>query len=153
MALFDNPLPLPYDGLFVHDAPVSWVARNSSKPARAPHESWVLHGSPTWSTANLEADKEAIANRLLTAFFDATGLEPVAPHFVQAHRWRYALAENPLDVGCLWDAALKVGGCGDWCQNSRIEGAFLSGMAIAGRVLGLPDQGVSKTLGVQAVLF
>ncbi len=153
MTVFDEPLPLLYDGLFVHDAPVSWAARNSSKPGRGPQESWVLHGSPSWSIANLEADKEAIAAEMLAAFFDATGLEPVAPRFVQAHRWRYALAENPLDAGCLWNAELKMGVCGDWCRNSRVEGAFLSGMAAAGRVLDLPDQGGLEAVGIQAVLF
>ena len=111
----------------------------------------MLHGLPAWSTAHLEAPKETVAERLFAAFFDATGLEPIAPRFVQAHRWRYALAENPLDAGCLWDADLKVGVCGDWCNNSRVEGAFLSGTAAAGRVLGLPDRHV--TVGIQAMLF
>jgi len=48
-------------------------------------------------------------------------------------------AEHPLEVGCLWDANFRLGACGDWCQLSRIEGAFLGGMAMAGLVLGLPD--------------
>ena len=153
MAVFDTPLPLAHDGLFIHDAPVSWAARNNSKPGRPPRESWVLHGAPSWSDAHLEADTETVANHLLAAFFEATGLAPVVPRFVQAHRWRYALADNPLDAGCLWDADLKMGVCADWCNNSRVEGAFLSGMAVAGRVLGLPDPGVVETVGVQAALF
>jgi hypothetical protein len=58
-------------------------------------------------------------------------------HKARAHRWRFALAENSLTLGCLYDEKLWLGVCGDWCQMSRIEGAFLSGMAMAGRVFGL----------------
>jgi len=60
----------------------------------------------------------------------------------QAHRWRYAQAAEALDLGCLWDGELGLGVCGDWCQGSRVEGAFLSGMAAAGRVLGTELAGI-----------
>jgi renalase len=151
MAVFDHPLPLAYDGLFMQAESLSWAARNNSKPGRdgpdhggldhssldhSSYESWVLHGSSAWSMENLEADHETVVTRLIADFFAMTGCKPVVPDFVQAHRWRYALAENPLSVGCLWDAELGLGSCGDWCQNSRVEGAFLSGMAAARRVLG-----------------
>ncbi len=141
MAAFDERLDLPFDGAFVHGSPLSWVARNGSKPGRPDPESWVLHGSPGWSARHLEGDPDEAQDRLLEAFFAATALEPRAPRFVRAHRWRYAIAEEPLDAGCLWDADLRIGACGDWCAGSRVEGAFLSGMAAAGRVLGLPDPG------------
>ncbi|NNF57030.1 MAG: NAD(P)-binding protein, partial [Rhodothermaceae bacterium] len=138
MVTFAEPLPLAFDGLFVHDAPLSWAARNSSKPERPDGESWVLHGAPGWSADRLEADPETVGTRLLAAFFEATGLDPVEAPFVQAHRWRYSMADEPLSVGCLWDPEQRIGACGDWCHGSRVEGAFLSGMAAAGRVLGMP---------------
>ena len=56
--------------------------------------------------------------------------------YLDAHRWLYSLVANPLNVGALWDPDLGIGACGDWCQGARIEGAFLSGQAIAGRILG-----------------
>ena len=147
MVAFEQALQLEYDGIFVHDADISWAARNTSKPGRERGESWVLHGSPAWSRANLEADAEAVARRLLSTFFDVTGLNPVDPCFLQAHRWRFALAEQSLETGCLWDDDIMIGVCGDWCVNSRIEGAYLSGTAAAGRVLGLPDQGITGVDG------
>ena len=139
MAVFDRQLDLELDGVFVHDSPLSWVARNNSKPGRPEHECWVLHGSSEWSAVHLEKDEEEISKILLQALFEAIGSRPIQPIFVKAHRWRFAQAENPLEVGCLWDAQLRLGACGDWCQLSRIEGALLSGMAMAGRVLGLPE--------------
>ena len=29
-------------------------------------------------------------------------------HKARAHRWRFALADNPFKVGCLWDENLKA---------------------------------------------
>jgi predicted NAD/FAD-dependent oxidoreductase len=139
MAVFDRSLDLELDGVFVHDSPLSWAARNNSKPGRSDHECWVLDGTNEWSGSHLEKNEEAVSAGLLQAFFEAIGSQPIQPIFAKAHRWRYAQAENPLKVGCLWDAKLRLGACGDWCQMSRIEGAFLGGMAMAGRVLSLPQ--------------
>jgi predicted NAD/FAD-dependent oxidoreductase len=140
MAAFDAPLAIPFDGLFFpEDAPLSWAARNSSKPGRPPAEAWVLHGSASWSARNLEADRGAIADGLLGGLADAAGVAVPAPSCVTAHRWRYARADEPLDAGCLFDAERGIGVAGDWCRKSRVEGAFLSGEAVAGRVLDLVD--------------
>lgn len=153
MASFAEALPLNFDGLFIQHPAVAWAARNNSKPGRPQTESWVIHASPQWSASHLELTKEAAAPKVLAAFFEATGLAPQTPTHMQAHRWRYALAEQPLDEGCLWDADLQIGVCGDWCNGSRIEGAFLSGMAAAGRVLGLPDEASEGSIGIQQSLF
>ena len=147
MAAFDRLPELPFDGAFVDGSPLSWIARDDSKPGRpggTGESCWVLHGSPEWSARHLETAAEEVAERLLQAFFQAAGLEPSAPTFVRAHRWRYSIAENPLDAGCLWHADLRIGACGDWCSGSRIEGAFASGMAIAGRILGSADPGLEE---------
>lgn len=153
MAVFNEPLSLEYDGLFVEESPISWAARNNSKPGRPMQETWILHGSHAWSEENLEAEKEAVMHRMLSSFFEAAGLHPVDPHILQAHRWRYALAQNQLDVGCIWNTEMRVGVCGDWCLSRRVEGAFLSGMAAAGRVLGLPNRGATGAEDSQAALF
>jgi predicted NAD/FAD-dependent oxidoreductase len=53
------------------------------------------------------------------------------PTFLQAHRWRHARVLEPLGPECLWDAALALGACGDWCLDGRVEAALLSGKALA----------------------
>ena len=53
-----------------------------------------------------------------------------------AGRWGYALPGEREGQDCLWDGPLRVAACGDWCRGGRIEGAFLSGLAAAGRILG-----------------
>jgi predicted NAD/FAD-dependent oxidoreductase len=135
LASFDERLPIDFDGAFVEDSPVAWIARDSSKPGRSPGERWVFHATPEWSAQHIEEDGSKIAGELLQSFFEATGTTPVSPEFVGAHRWRFAKVEEPLGDGCLWDNEWNVGVCGDWCHRCRVEGAFLSGLAIAERVM------------------
>jgi predicted NAD/FAD-dependent oxidoreductase len=131
---FTAAVGLPWDGLFLDSGPLGWAARNGSKPGRS-GEVWVLHGAPDWSRAHLDDPPEAVGEALLAAFRDIAGgpLPPV--RWRQVHRWRYARAEQPLRCDCLWDQTLGIGACGDWCGDGRIEGAWLSGEALAGRVL------------------
>ena len=132
MAAFEPSVTAPCDGAFVNVGPLSWVARDSSKPGRdGTLDRWVLHAGPDWSAAHLEDDRDAVAAALVEAFFRALGLEPRAPVWQQAHRWRYALAENPLEVGCLVDSSNRIVACGDWAGANRVEGAILSGLAAA----------------------
>ena len=71
------------------------------------------------------------------SFFESIGRTFIEPIYQRTRYWRAAAAVNPLKVGCLLDADLNIGVCGDWCQMSRVEGAALSGMAMAGKILGM----------------
>ena len=136
MMSFPQSLDLPYAGAFVHNSPLSWIARNSSKAGRsAEPETWVAHASAEWSHAHIELRPDETLPLLLNEFWKATGATACVPEYSSAHRWRYAIPTNPLSVSCLFDSSLQIGACGDWCGGPRVEGAFLSGMAIAGRVL------------------
>jgi photolyase PhrII len=136
LAAFEKPLETGFDGGFFQKAPIAWASRNSSKPKRPHPESWILHADNRWSEAHAGEAPQKVVETLIDAFFVHTGIEAVEPVFAKAHFWRYAIAENPLEEGYLWDPVKKVGVCGDWCRLSRVEGAFLSGMAVAGRILG-----------------
>ena len=136
MVSFSSALPLDFDGAFVRDSPLAWVARNSSKPGRPDGEAWLLHASPDWSQDHLELERELAARLLLEAFRAAVGAHDHDVAAVSGHRWRYALPTNPLAEPCLYDEVLGVGACGDWCGGPRVEGAFLSGCALADRMLG-----------------
>ena len=71
----------------------------------------------------------------LAAWSAAVDREIPAVRDARLHRWKFALAENPLEVDCLFDERLGLGVGGDWCVAARVEGAFLSGKALAQRVL------------------
>lgn len=129
--------PLQFDGAFVNESPLSWVARNSSKPGRSSDsETWILHATPEWSEENLECSNEEIKHELIDAFWQSTETpaQPIA--FSTAHRWRYALPTSCLEDRCLFQSSHQIGVCGDWCGGPRVEGAFLSGSAVAGQALG-----------------
>ena len=135
MTAFDSPLDLPYDGAFINEGPLSWIARTSSKPSRiALPDRWVLHGSASWSDQHLQWPPERVAEQLLATLFESTRWPDRAPVHLRAHRWRYAIAENPLDEGCLYDETTRIGACGDWAFGNRVEGAILSGVAMARRI-------------------
>lgn len=122
--------PLDYDAAFVHGSRLAWIAHEAGKPQRRAGERWVGEASAAWSIEHLDDDPEDVKAKLVRAFHDLTG-RPAQPVYSAVHRWRYALAEAPLSCGFLWNAMLAIGACGDWCADARVEGAWLSGCALA----------------------
>lgn len=129
MVAFETPLDVSFDGAFVRGAPLSWVARDTSKPGRPAREAetWVMHGSPEWSAAHLDAPHDAVAASLLAAFCNAADTDVPPPSYLGAHRWRLALPDEPLPDRYLWSSDSRAAACGDWCGGPRVEGAWVSG--------------------------
>jgi len=135
MAGYTEPLTLEFDGRFMDEpSPLSWIARNHSKPGRTGPETWTLHASPAFSTSHLEEDPQEVTDTLLQTFY---ALGALKPDWVQTHRWRYALATNPRAPSeqALWSPDLRLGLCGDWLSDGRIEGAWRSGLHCARQLL------------------
>lgn len=128
---FDDALDLDFDGAFVNVGPLSWLARDSSKPGRPAGERWIVHAGSEYSRAHLESDVTAVGPQLLHEFFAAIGVPMQQPRLSTVHRWRYALAQPPLQCGAIVDPARHLAVGGDWCSGSRIEGAWRSGRALA----------------------
>jgi len=135
MVAFKQRLPIAVDTLREVGAKVSWAARNSSKPARAGTETWVLHASPARSRELLNLEKDEVARMLLSDFFDHTGIDSVEPIHLVAHRWLYAMANAVAGEPARYDANARIGIAGDYLHSPRVEGAFLSGRALADRLL------------------
>ncbi|MDE2406058.1 MAG: NAD(P)-binding protein [Sphingomonadales bacterium] len=133
MAAFAAPLALGGD-VRRGDGALAWAARDSAKPGRAAGEAWVVQADGAWSTAHLEDDADTVAQLLLDRLRQAAGgtLPPVV--HLAAHRWRYALSDG-ADAGPQWNPALRLGACGDWLPGSGVEAAWLSGTALAARML------------------
>lgn len=130
----DSPIAVPFDGCFVNAGILSWVARNSSKPARGTPETWVVHASREWSQAHVDASRDWVAEQLLSAFSQVVG-QSVQPKQQWVHRWLYALASDALTVGCWYEQAQQFGIAGDWLNGSRVEGAWLSGQQLADQII------------------
>ncbi len=132
---FDQPLSTDFDAAFVNQGPVSWIARDSHKPGRS-GEAWLAHASGEWSRQWLEADFDQAADALLEAFIELVPqAEAEPPRLISSHRWRYSMAANPLDDGCLLDAGQGLFIAGDWCSGNRVEGAWASGRAAAEAII------------------
>lgn len=136
MVSFEQTLPIAYDGIFVDDGPLRWVARNSSKPGRDGIEDWVMQASDEWTEAHLDAERDAIVAELLGAFFTTFSLDPTKPRYARAHRWLYATPKPPSEEGCAFDETRRLGLAGDWLSRARVEGAYSSGLHAAERILG-----------------
>ena len=137
MLALEEATEIPYDAAFINHGPLSWIARDSSKPGRKDdqQETWVIHASQTWTQQHLDASKDDVQELLINAWQQATGRDAANHRYATAHRWLYAIPDNPLGQECLWDATTGIAACGDWCGGPRVEGAFLSGMAAAGSLL------------------
>lgn len=158
---------LPFDGAFLPGPVLSWISRDSGRPGRAAagptapeesqpaveagsgpvsrHERWVLHADPAWSREHLQLQRSEATPLLVEAFRElvqALGVQaPEEGQVVDAvgHRWRYALPEARAER-CVWDPERGLGVAGDAWGGPRVEGAFLSGQALAGRLLGDPPR-------------
>lgn len=138
MAAFDRPLAIVEDAIRDPEAAISWAACNSAKPGRTGVEAWVLHASPRRSREVLDLPKEEVATLLLRDFFNQAAIDLVEPIHLVAHRWLYAMPEKVAGEPARYDAEARIGIAGDYLHSPRVEGAFLSGSALAGKVLAHP---------------
>ena len=124
-----------FEGAFVNDDPIlGWAALDSAKPRRGRVdgvvERWVLHARPQWSSRYAELHEQDITYWMVRSFA-ARLRRNLTPLQAKAVRWPHATPINPLPQPCLWDGAQRLGIAGDWCGGPRIEGAYLSGLALA----------------------
>lgn len=117
-----------FDAARLEGDPVAWLARESSKPGRAPSGLWVAHASESFSRAHVDAPPERVAEAL--AAHVAITLQSRPPRVVLAHRWRYARVVRTIagDGGSFLihpERGLAV--AGDVFAGARLEGAFESG--------------------------
>jgi predicted NAD/FAD-dependent oxidoreductase len=134
MVAFDSPVAADFDAAFVEErrgSPLGFIARDSTKPGRASGERWVLHAGPAWSAAHLEDPAEAVGPALLEALEQIIGAAAPSVLSLSAHRWRYALPTSLHAARCVHDDGVRLGACGDAFNGARVEGAWLSGRALA----------------------
>lgn len=137
MLAFENRWDIPFDGAFINCGSLGWMARDSSKPSRSTAmDTWVLHSTVDWASTNVDISKEAAIASLIEEAERVTNQKMPEPSLKKAHRWLYSKPMESLADQSLWDEVHRLGACGDWCGGPRVEGALMSGIALAGRVLG-----------------
>jgi predicted NAD/FAD-dependent oxidoreductase len=132
---FDEPLDLTWDAALVHDADISWVSVNSSKPGRPASFSFVAHSTNAWADAHVDEDAALVRRHLTDEFRKVTGIDAAAAACIDLHRWRYANVDKQDGEPYALDAGRRLALCGDWFVRGRVEGAFTSARALAERLL------------------
>lgn len=132
---FAKEVSLPWDAAFVNHGPLRWLARERGKPGRdLCLDNWVLHATPEWSEQHFDCSMDEVIALLQQEFQCLTGGE-VASVFRMAKRWRYALGGRENAAGHFYCPQSGLGIAGDWCLGGRVEGAFLSGLELADRLI------------------
>ncbi len=111
------------------------IVNNSAKPGRNNNGVYLLQATADWSQNHLEESPEQVGTRLR----DLLGqhVSPAQrPEVLFAHRWRYGFTKKPIGIDFLWNQGLQIGICGDWCRGRTVEDAWISAMALAGKISG-----------------
>jgi predicted NAD/FAD-dependent oxidoreductase/deoxyribodipyrimidine photolyase len=133
MIAFNEPLAVTFDMGAFGSSILRYAIRNSSKPNRPKSpDCWVFYATTEWSETNLELSDAQVVKALASELTQHFGVKLPTLAYASAHRWRYAHAAEPLGTSHLYENGIGV--CGDWCLGRRIEDAFTSGQAMAGRV-------------------
>lgn len=129
---FEKRIELAWDGAFVSNSALAWVARNGSKPGRdRSFDGWILHASSSWPAAHQDDDPQLVREALQAEFAQLTRRILPSPMHIVAHRWLYSATLLSLDRQALFDRRSGLVICGDWLAGGRVEGAFRSGVAAA----------------------
>jgi renalase len=138
MALLDGPTGVPEPGgMQIKGEPLDWIGDNQRKGiSQAP--GITVHAGPEWSREYFEAGEAEITASLLSFAGERLGTDLV-PKVVQTSitRWRYSWVTKPYPEPCLAaseDPPFLF--AGDTFGGAKIEGAALSGLAAADRLLG-----------------
>jgi hypothetical protein len=74
---------------------------------------------------------DPVSMELVEGFEALTGFRP---ELFQNHLWRVARLAEQNDAGPQFDRTLHLGLCGDWTTGQKVEGAWLSGQALASEI-------------------
>lgn len=108
----------------------------ASKPMRDdPREAWVIYMKPEIVRDQFFADPAIVVPLILEAFGCANNLTLPQVLYLDAHRWRYAFADQPLGRPFVGDAGNRLLVGGDWTLGGRADHGFQSGRAMANAVL------------------
>lgn len=138
--VIEAPALADAQAIFIDDGALSWAADNSHKAGVSGQSThlWTLHAGAEYSDARVETPTRELAGELMAEFASITGQSVADLSLLHAHRWRYARPGPgaPDDNSLCWcDADEGLALAGDWLAGGRVEGAWLSGVGAAQRLL------------------
>lgn len=132
----DGPSALPVEGLALADGPVRWMADNTKKGvSRGPGAAVTVHLNPAFSSAQYATPEAELAELVLPQIRDRLG---AAVLHVAVQRWKFSEPVVAAAHPCVWLPELGLGLAGDGFGGARVEGAALSGLALADQMAAPP---------------
>jgi len=138
MALLEGVSPVPEPGgVQIKGEPLDWIGDNATKGI-SDRPALTIHAGPQWSREHYNDDEADVTRALLDLAGQrlGAGLAAAAVETSLA-RWRYSWVASQHEEPCLAaseDPPLAF--CGDGFGQPKVEGAALSGLAAADRLLG-----------------
>ncbi len=133
LATLEGASCIPAPGyLRIDKGPIEWIADNTQKGISTGPAALTIHARADFSRQHLESPQDEVAALMLEAARLLLGVNVSA---WQLHRWRYSkpLGEpRPPFLFTSKPAPLAI--AGDAFGESRIEGAFLSGLSAAEKI-------------------
>lgn len=134
LAVLAGPSAVPAEGVALTDGPVRWVADNVKKGiAQTAPAAVTIHASAAFSEANYGRPEAEVAALLLPAVEGLLGAPVVS---TALHRWKFSEPKTTHAERCVWLPELGLGFAGDAFGGPKVEGAVLSGLALADKVKG-----------------
>jgi renalase len=130
MVVLDGPSNIPAPGAVQIDGePIRWIADNLQKGVSEGVCAVTIHAGASFTRQYFDTDPDIVAQKLIAAAQDWLG-SPVRHYQVQ--RWRYSQPLDPHPERFVSaDLPPFVAFTGDAFGASRVEGAALSGLAVA----------------------
>jgi len=124
-----GPSAVPAEGVALAEGPVRWIADNVKKGiAQNVPAAVTIHASAEFAEANYGLPEADVAARLLPAVEGMLGAAVVS---MTLHRWKFSEPKTTHVERCVWLPELTLGFAGDAFGGPKVEGAVLSGLALA----------------------
>lgn len=132
-----GPSAVPPEGLaFEGDGPVRWIADNTRKGVAPDVPAAVtVHLGRSFSATHYAATETTLLPLVLPVVSDLLG-SPIV--HTALHRWKFSEPAVCHHEPCVWRPELRLGFAGDAFGGPKVEGAALSALALAERMLSMP---------------
>jgi len=131
-----GPSAVPPGGVAFDEGPVRWIADNTRKGVSPGAPGAVtVHLGRAFSAEHYPESEATLLPRILP-MIDALLGSPVV--HATLHRWKFSEPANRFPEPCVWLTDLRLGFAGDAFGGPKVEGAALSALELAGRMLAAP---------------
>jgi renalase len=129
LVVLAGPSAVPPEGLAFSTGHVRWLADNVRKGiAQNVPAAVTVHAAPGFSSENYGRSEAEVAALLLPVVAPWLGAPVVS---ATLHRWKFSEPKTTHPERCVWLPELSLGFAGDAFGGPRVEGAALSGLALA----------------------